>query len=183
LPDFSDDKIDLEKLEPWIGQVCEQSLSVAFHYFVEKKMNYDQMKAFVSESILRNIVVLAENCHLTPEVIRFIDDTMNDKILPFLKAKYPLAVEREVNKALQGTVKSIDNSETIANDYFFTSNICFEYREGERYDDLIMTFLNEIMARVDNPSFSNSNSGLSNFKEFENMMTQIFEKSFDEDWM
>ncbi len=146
-------------------------------------MNYDQMKAFVSESILRNIVVLAENCHLTPEVIRFIDDTMNDKILPFLKAKYPLAVEREVNKALQGTVKSIDNSETIANDYFFTSNICFEYREGERYDDLIMTFLNEIMARVDNPSFSNSNSGLSNFKEFENMMTQIFEKSFDEDWM
>jgi hypothetical protein len=174
LPDFSEDKVDLARLEPWIGQICEQSLSVAFHYFFEKKMNYDQMRAFASESLLRNIVILAENCHLTPEVIRFIDDTMNDKILPFLKAKYPLAVEKEVNKAFQGAVKSFDNSETVSNDYFFTSDIRFEYREGGRYDDLIMNLLNEIMARVDDPSLSNSESGLSNFKEFENFMTQIF---------
>jgi hypothetical protein len=73
LPNFSNHNIELEKLEPWIGIVCEQSLSVAFCYFLEKKMNYDQMKAFASESLLRNIVNLADHYHLTPEVFRFID--------------------------------------------------------------------------------------------------------------
>jgi hypothetical protein len=105
-------------------------------------MNYDQMKAFASESLLRNIVNLADNYHLKPEVFRFIDQTMNDRILPFLKAKYPLATEKLVNKALQGSVKSVDNSEIVSNDYFFTSDICFEYRESGRYDDIIMTLLN-----------------------------------------
>lgn len=39
------------------------------------------------------------------------------------------------------------------------------------------------MERTDKPSLSKSDSQLSNYKEFENMMTQVFEKSFDEDWM
>jgi hypothetical protein len=99
---------------------------------------------------------------------------MNNKILPFLKAKYPLAVEKLVNKALQAAVKSVDNSEIVSNDYFFTSDICFEYRESERYDDVIMTLLNELMERTDKPSFSKSDSQNSNYKQFENMMTQIF---------
>lgn len=107
------------------------------------------MKAFASESLLRNIVILADKYSITPEVIKFIDETMNNKILPFLKAKYPLAVEKEVNKALQGRVKSIDNSEIVANDYLFTSDIYFEYRESGRYDDIIMNLLNELMTRID----------------------------------
>jgi hypothetical protein len=99
---------------------------------------------------------------------------MNNKILPFLKAKYPLAVEKLVNKALQAAVKSVDNSEIVSNDYFFTSDICFEYRESGRYDDVIMTLLNELMERTDKPSFSKLDSQNSNYKQFENMMTQIF---------
>ena len=99
---------------------------------------------------------------------------MNNKILPFLKAKYPLAVEKLVNKALQAAVKSVDNSEIVSNDYFFTSDICFEYRESGRYDDVIMTLLNELMERTDKPSLSKSDNQLSNYKQFENMMTQIF---------
>jgi hypothetical protein len=64
-PDFEDRKIDEEKLEIWLGDLCTETLSVAFHYLMEKKMTYNQMKAFASESFLRNIVILADNCDLT----------------------------------------------------------------------------------------------------------------------
>lgn len=64
-PDFEDRKIDEEKLEIWLGDLCTETLSVAFHYLMEKKMSYNQMKAFASESFLRNIVILADNCDLT----------------------------------------------------------------------------------------------------------------------
>ena len=85
--------------------MCTESLSVAFHYFVEKKMSYDQMKVFASESLLMNLVILADHYKITQKEIRFIDETMNDSILPYLKGKYPLTVEKEVNKTLFQSIK------------------------------------------------------------------------------
>lgn len=82
-----------------------------------------------------------------------------------------MAVEKLPSKGLLSAVKSIDNSEIATNDYFFTSDIRFEYREDGRYDDIIMTLMNELMQRSDNSIFSNSTNKISNFKDFENMMT------------
>jgi hypothetical protein len=128
LPDFEDGKIDEEKLEIWLGELCNQTLSVAFHYLMEKKMTYNQMKAFASESFLRNIVILADNCDLTSKEMEFIDKKMRENIFPYLKTKYPLTVENEINKALQRSVKSIDNSQMAANDYLYSSKVVFEFR-------------------------------------------------------
>ena len=65
LPDFDNRKVDEEKLEAWLGELCSEILSVAFYYLTEKKMNYDQIKAFTSESFLRNLVILADKFDLT----------------------------------------------------------------------------------------------------------------------
>lgn len=57
--------------------------------------------------------------------MEFIDKKMKEKIFPYLKTKYPLTVENEINKALQRSVKSIDNSQMAANDYLYSSKVVF----------------------------------------------------------
>ena len=46
-----------------------------------------------------------------------------------------------------------------------------------------MKVLNEIMSRVDEKSSINEAENISNYKEFENLMGGIYEKSFDQRWM
>jgi hypothetical protein len=60
-------------------------------------MNYDQLKAFASESFLRNLVILADQSDLTSKGMEFIDTRMKEKIFPYLITKYPLTVKNEVN--------------------------------------------------------------------------------------
>jgi hypothetical protein len=60
--------------------------------------------------------------------MEIIDKLLKEKVLPYSKAKYPLTGESEVNKALKNSVKSIDNSQMVQNDYIYSSNIYFEYR-------------------------------------------------------
>ncbi len=86
--------------------------------------------------------MLVDAYKITAEEMKFIDKTMDESVFPYLKAKYPLTVENDINKALSNVIEEIDNSEILANDYFFDSDIHFEYRESGRYDDLIMKFLN-----------------------------------------
>jgi hypothetical protein len=57
-------------------------------------MNYNQMKAFASESFLRNLVILADNFDLTFKEMEFIDAQMKEKIFPYLITKYPLTAEK-----------------------------------------------------------------------------------------
>ena len=57
-------------------------------------MDYNQIKAFASESFLRNIVLFAENCDLTHEEMEFIDTKLKKNIFPYLKTKYPLTNEK-----------------------------------------------------------------------------------------
>ena len=53
----------------------------------------------------------------------------------------------------------------------------FEYRENGRYDDLIMRLLNEIMTRCDGKTQEDESS---NFEKFDKLMTEIFEKSYEQ---
>ncbi len=53
---------------------------------------------------------------------------MKERIFPYLITKYPLTVEKEINKDLQVSVKSIDNSQMVENDYLYPSSVVFELR-------------------------------------------------------
>lgn len=48
---------------------------------------------------------------------------MKHKILPYLSLKYPLSASNEVNKALNRTIKEINNMEVITNDFIFRTDI------------------------------------------------------------
>ena len=52
------------------------------------------MKAFASESFLRNLVILADHSDLTSKDMELIETKMKEKILPYLITKYPLTVEK-----------------------------------------------------------------------------------------
>ncbi len=52
------------------------------------------MKAFASESFLRNLTILADKFDLTSQNMEFIDTRMKEKIFPYLITKYPLTVEK-----------------------------------------------------------------------------------------
>jgi hypothetical protein len=133
---------------------------------MEKKVEESQMKAFVCENFLRNLIFFAEKCTITVEEIQMIDTLLKEKVLPYSKAKYPLTAESEVNKALKKSVKSIDNSQMVQNDYIYSSDVFFEYRENGRYEDLIMKFINEIMKRCNGEVPSDDNDTLTNYKAF-----------------
>jgi hypothetical protein len=162
-----------------VGKVCKTSISIGFNYFIERKVQESQMKAFVCENFLRNLVLLVEKYKITAKELEKIDELLKEKVLPYSKAKYPLSSENEVNKALKNSVKPIDNSQMVQNDYIYSSEVSFEYREDGRYEDLIMRLINELMKRCN----AEDRSGDTNYKVFENMMEETFKKSFDESWM
>jgi GDP-L-fucose synthase len=82
-----------KEIEAWTGEVCKISISTGFNYFIKKEMEEKQMKAFVSENFLRNLVLLVEKCQITQKEIEQIDKLLKDKVLPYSKAKYPLSAE------------------------------------------------------------------------------------------
>jgi hypothetical protein len=75
----------------------------------------------------------------------------------------------------------------VQNDYIYSSKVYFGYRKDGRYEDLIMELVNEIMRRCDEEIVlkdkDKSQGTIPNYKAFENLMSQTFEKSFDESWM
>ncbi len=75
----------------------------------------------------------------------------------------------------------------VQNDYIYSSKVYFGYRADGRYEDLIMELVNEIMKRCDEEILlkdkDKSQGTIPNYKVFENLMSQTFEKSFDESWM
>jgi hypothetical protein len=123
---------------------------------------------------------LAENYRITSEEMSIIDKLLKKKVLPYLKGKYPLTAESEVNKSLESAVKTIDNSQMVQNDYVYSSAVAFEFRQSGRYEDLIMRFINEMMTRCDVEVPSKENDSLTNYKDFYNVMDETFRKSFDE---
>lgn len=54
--------------------------------------------------MLRNLAILVNTYEITADEIKFIDKAMKELVFPYLKAKYPLTVENDVNKALQNVI-------------------------------------------------------------------------------
>ena len=75
-------------------------------------------------------------------------------------------------------VQEVDNSGLLAHNYFATSHIVFEWREGGNYNDLIMKMLNDIFSRIDQKSPLDKGS---NYADFKKSMTAIFDSVEEEE--
>ena len=67
-----------------------------------------------------------------------------------MQKKYPLTESSDVNKAIDQSVRPIDNREALDNDMLKQTNIVFTWRKSGEYNDLIMRFLNWMMTELDN---------------------------------
>lgn len=60
----------------------------------------------------------------------------------------------------------------LDNNYFTFSDVVFEYRQSGNYNDLIMRMMNDIVSRID--AKSHLAKGMTNYQDFKNYMTTIF---------
>ncbi len=74
---------------------------------------------------MRNIVALAEKHKINPKILHFIDKKLKKTILPYMKARYPLNADKDVNKSLQSAIRPIDNLQIVKNDYLYSSEVVF----------------------------------------------------------
>lgn len=75
-----------------------------------------------------------------------------------------MTISKNGNKMLAKIIKKVDNSDLLANDLFSITDIKFELRESQRYEDLIMKIINQITMRADQKSTYNKNE--TNFQDF-----------------
>jgi hypothetical protein len=57
--------------------------------------------------------------------------------------KYPMTLSQEVNRNLNNSIREFDDTDNIAHNYLYKSNVIFKYRENGEYNDLIMRTINE----------------------------------------
>lgn len=102
--------------------------------------------------------------------------------------KYPLTGQTDTNKAFENVVEEINSFDQLENDFIYITGIKFSYRKSGNYNDLIMEALNNVLKKIDEPSkfYNNLNTSkisISNYKDFELTMTDIFQKVEDIAWM
>lgn len=88
-------------------------------------MNFDQVKLFCSECILRNIIRLHIHRPLSGDDMKIINEDFKNNILAYMSERYPMTGEGEVNKKLSKSVKQIDNVDALSNDLLIKSGIIF----------------------------------------------------------
>lgn len=108
--------------------VCKNVFSSAFHSLSKDEMSYEHTKIFCSEGILRNIVLLTKKFRLNERQMKIIDDHIEDKIVSYMKRKYPMTESNDVSKAIDESVNPIDNREALENDLLQKSDVVFSYR-------------------------------------------------------
>ena len=100
--------------------------------------------------------------------------------MPYLKRKYPMTESSDVNKALDDSVKPIDNTESLENDLLQKSDVVFTFRESGNYNDLIMRLINWMMVSVDSKE---QDSKKTVYEEFYNTISGVFNNVYNEGWM
>ena len=81
--------------------VCKNTFSTTFNYYLTEQLNYEQTRSFCSESILHNLIRLAEKVNLKSSDIKMLDKHIQEKVLPYMAKKYPLTAETDINKTLE----------------------------------------------------------------------------------
>lgn len=85
-------------------------VSIAFNYYSNDELTYEQAKVYCSQNILSNIAALVAKYHLTSQELREIDEFIRDDVLDLLLKKYPMTESIVVNRALEAVAKAPDLS-------------------------------------------------------------------------
>ena len=136
------EELDDDTMKEWVTEVVSCVFSSAFNAISHDEMSEQHAKCFCSENILKNILFLTKRYRLKKEQLKAIDSHISQRLIPYFQRKYPLTEVKDVSKAIDDSVKPIDNREALDNDLLKKCNVAFTYRENGNYNDLIMKFLN-----------------------------------------
>lgn len=64
--------------------------------------------------------------------------------------KYPQTLSQDVNRNVHNTIKDVNHTNLLVNDYLYNSSVVFKYRENGEYNDCIMKSLNEVLNKIGN---------------------------------
>ena len=128
-----------------LGQSLKEILSTGFRLYEKGQLDSKTVNTFCSENIIRHILTLAEKNELSHQDFSFINKLLAGKLLPYFLKKYPLSQESQTNLSFSKKVTDINNKLENENDLIYRSNVKFEWRENENYNDKIMEFLNYLL--------------------------------------
>jgi hypothetical protein len=137
-----------EGLERYLTELCKVVWSRAFHYLSTGQVSYEYAKIYSSEQILQNLVRLSEGMELRAEHFEVINRHMG-AVLEYMLNKYPLTLSQDINRNVNASIREVDNSDQLANDYLTASPLPWRYRESGEYNDLIMLTLNEVLTKIE----------------------------------
>lgn len=98
-----------------------------------------------------------------------------------MEKKYPVIKSGQTNEKFKEAIKEVGRS-AITRNYLKASDIVWQFRESAIYSDLIMIIINQIVKKVDCQSRYDL-PGRSNYEDFEQTMTSIFQMVEDYDIM
>ena len=89
-----------------------------------------------------------------------------------MQRKYPLTKSHDVSKAINQSVRSIDNRETLTHDILQKTNILFTRRRSGDYSNLIIKWLNWLMTQIDQ-DYDQENEDKSPYEEIYQTMSSM----------
>ena len=104
--------------------------------------------------------------------MKILNAHLEKEIVPYMQRKYPLTESHDVNKAIDQSVRPIDNREALNNDILQKTNILFTWRQNGDYSDLIMKLLNWLMTEIDQEYEEDSEE--TPYEEFYKTMSDLF---------
>lgn len=123
--------------------------SRAFYYYSTNQLSLEHSKIYSSEQILKNLVRLSEKHRLTARHFEIINNHLQRKLLDYMLNKYPMTLSQEVNRTVNTSIREIDNTDQLTNDYVYNSPVAFKFRETGEYNDLIMKTINEVQKKIE----------------------------------
>jgi hypothetical protein len=50
------------------------------------------------------------------------------RVLDYMLTKYPMTLSQDVNRTVNASIREIDNTDQLSNDYVYTSPVVFRFR-------------------------------------------------------
>ena len=107
-------------------------IEVSFNLYFEKGLDFSKAKVYCCENMLRNILNCIEYIEGDYRILQITDKHLQ-KVIEYIKYKYPHSEEKMVNKELSRIISKVDIYDSNENDISFASGAKFEYREDGDY--------------------------------------------------
>jgi hypothetical protein len=117
-----------ECLERYMTNLCQVVWSRAFYYYSTNQLSFENTKIYSSQQILQNLARLCEKYNLQAKDFRVIDNHLEGNVLEYMLSKYPMTLCQEVSRNLNNSIREIDDTDNIANNFLYKSNVVFKLR-------------------------------------------------------